>query len=159
MKAPQWAVAAVLLLVWRTVPSAAQQIVEYGPQATATAADPASLTAGGYAALRSLGRTRFAVLAGLGAGEGGDLAWRSELTAQFLLNPRTARGVGAYAGGGVAAADAGDGTRGYLVLLAGVEGRPGASSGWALEAGFGGGVRLSASWRWRRFPPNWRFRR
>lgn len=137
----------------------AQEVVEFGPQVTATAADPASVTGGGYVALRTLGRTRFALTAGAGVGEEGDAAWRAELTGHFLLNPRSITGVGAYLGGGVAAADAGDGSRGYLVLLAGVESRPAARSGWALEVGLGGGLRVSAGWRWRMFPPNWRFRR
>jgi hypothetical protein len=139
-------------------PAEAQQAFEFGPQVTAVAAEPGSIIAGGYGAVRSLGRSRFALTAGLGAGEGGSAAWRTELTAHFLLNPRARTGVGAYVGGGAAAADAGDGANGYVVLLAGLEGRPGGASGWALEAGLGGGFRISAGWRWRTFPPNWRFR-
>jgi hypothetical protein len=41
------------------------------------------------------------------------------------------------------------------VLAAGIEGRPGAASGWFLEAGVGGGARLSAGYRWRWFPRWW----
>lgn len=152
-------VAVCVAVVAAPARAGAQQIVEYGPQVTATAADPASAVGGGYVALRSLGRTRFALAAGAGIAEAGEAAWRAELVAHFLLNPRAPSGVAAYVGGGVAAADAGDGTNGYLVLLAGLESSPGSRSGWALEAGFGGGLRISAGWRWRSFPPNWRFRR
>ena len=137
----------------------AQQVIEYGPQVTGTAAEPASVVAGGYAAIRTLGRTRFALMAGAGLGEGGEGAWRAEIAGHFLLNPRAQTGVGAYVGGGAAVADGGDGADGYLVLLAGIESSPGRRSGWALEAGLGGGLRVAAGWRWRSFPPNWRFRR
>jgi hypothetical protein len=58
--------------------------------------------------------------------------------------------MGAYAGGGVAGI-AGPDDRGYLVLLLGIEAGPGARGGWALEAGVGGGLRLAAGYRWRRF--------
>jgi hypothetical protein len=39
--------------------------------------------------------------------------------------------------------------RGYLVLTLGMEQRPGAASGWMVELGLGGGVRLSGGYRWR----------
>lgn len=140
-------------------PAAAQMIVELGPQATAVAADPSSAVAGGYAALRTLWRTRFALTGGVGVGEGGETAWRGELAGHFLLSPLSTTGVGAYVGGGAAAADAGNGTNGYVVLLVGLEHAPAASSGWSVEAALGGGVRVTVGWRWRRFPANWRFRR
>ena len=149
--------AAVVLL--GAGPLEAQQIVEYGPQVTGVAADPGYAVAGGHVALRSLGRTRFALSAGAGVGEGGATAGRAELAVHFLLNPRARTGLAAYVGGGAAVADAGDGANGYLVLLAGLERSPGSRSGWFLEAGLGGGMRVAAGWRWRRFPPNWRFRR
>lgn len=137
----------------------AQQTIEYGPQVTGVVAEPASAVAGGYVALRSVGRTRFALTAGAGVAEGDEAAWRTELAVHFMLNPRARSGVGAYVGGGAAAADAGEGANGYLVLLAGVESSPAAPSGWALEAALGGGLRVTAGWRWRSFPPNWRFLR
>jgi hypothetical protein len=62
--------------------------------------------------------------------------------------------VGAYLAGGVAAVG-GPADRGYLVLAAGIEDRPGARSGWFLEAGVGGGARLAAGYRWRWFPDWW----
>jgi hypothetical protein len=37
------------------------------------------------------------------------------------------------------------------VLGLGLEHAPGAASGWSIEAGVGGGARLSVGWRVRRF--------
>ncbi|HEU4698344.1 MAG TPA: hypothetical protein VFS40_04140 [Gemmatimonadales bacterium] len=135
-------------------PLAAQQRgrgLELGLQATGTASDPAVGVAGLYAGLRGSSRVRVVTQLGAGVTEHGAAAWRGELAAHFLLNPFARRGVGFYGGGGVAAAGAhGLDTQGYALLTLGVESRPGASSGWALEVGLGGGVRVSAGWRWRR---------
>jgi hypothetical protein len=57
-----------------------------------------------------------------------------------------------YGAGGVAVAG-GPVDQGYVVLTLGIEGRPGARSGWFAEAGVGGGVRLALGYRWRRVPP------
>ncbi|HTG83976.1 MAG TPA: hypothetical protein VL853_04170, partial [Gemmatimonadales bacterium] len=84
----------------------------------------------------------------------GDVAFRGELLGHFLLSPRATHGVGFYALGGAAVADVestGD-TQGHMVLGLGMESRPGARSGWALEAGIGGGLRIAAGYRWRRLP-------
>jgi hypothetical protein len=67
----------------------------------------------------------------------------------FLLKPRERRGLGVYGGGGVAVAGGPD-TEGFVVVVIGLEARPGARSGWALEVGIGGGVRFSVGYRWRR---------
>ena len=145
---------AVLLLAGLTAPLQAQGVRELGLQATATAADPGLAVAGLYGALRTSTRVRLA--ATLGAGRWGrEAAWRGELLATFHLNPASAHHLGFYAGGGVAV-DGGRGTRGYAVLLAGMEAHPGARSGWAVELGAGGGVRLAVGWRWRWFPKGWR---
>jgi hypothetical protein len=131
-------------------PGAAQQIREIGIQAIGTASDPALAVAGVYAGLRTSGRTR--VSASLGAGiSGGDLAGRGELLAHFLLSPDERRRPGAYFAGGIAVVE-GAISRGYLVLTIGIEEGPRSSSGWALEAGFGGGVRVGLGYRWRWFP-------
>ena len=77
-------------------------------------------------------------------------AVRAELLLGFLLTPNRGRGVGFYGGGGVATlAAAGDVTE-RLVALIGVEAAPGRPLGWYLEAGVGGGVRLTAGVRFRR---------
>lgn len=131
-------------------PSVAQQGREIGVQAIATTSDPVLGVAAAYAALRTSGRTRLS--ASLGAGvSAGDLAWRGEVLGHFLLSPEERRTAGLYFAGGVAAVE-GPVSRGYLVLTVGLEGRPRASSGWQVEVGVGGGVRLAAGYRWRWFP-------
>jgi hypothetical protein len=141
-----------LLVVAGALPTAgaAQQIRELGIQAIGTASDPALGVAGVYGGLRTSGRTRLS--ASLGAGiSGGDLAWRGELLAHFLLSPEERRRAGAYVAGGVALVE-GAASRGYLVLTLGIEQRPRSRSGWALEMGIGGGARLGLGYRWRWFP-------
>jgi hypothetical protein len=117
-------------------------------QAVATASDPAFVGGGLYAALRPEHRTRLALTAAAGA-LGGGAAFRGELLGHFLVNPDAAHGPGVYLGGGVAVV-AGPVERGYAVVTVGIEGRPRGRSGWAVEAGVGGGVRVTVGWR-RRF--------
>jgi len=106
-------------------------------------------------ARRVSGQTRF----GLGAAGGSlssDAALRLEATGQFLVSPAVRSGVGLYGGAGIAW-QGGNRTpgAGYLTLLVGVESAPGRRSGWYAELGLGGGVRMAAGWRWRRFPAWW----
>ena len=141
------------LALW-AAPASAQIAREVGAQAVFTARDPVVLTGGIYAAVRTARRARLAVTAGAGA-TADEFVIRGELLGHFLLNPGASHRPGVYAGGGIAAV-AGAEEQGYVVLLVGVESAPGGRSGWALEAGLGGGVRVSASWRWRflrRGPP------
>jgi hypothetical protein len=134
-------------------PVGAQQVTELGIQAIGTLSDPALAVGGVYAGWRPARRAR--VSAGLGVGgSGGEVAWRGELLGHFLLAPTRREGAGFYLAGGVAAVG-GRTDQGYLVLVAGVEARPGAASGWFLEAGVGGGARVSAGWRRRWFPRSW----
>jgi hypothetical protein len=134
-------------------PAAAQQVTEFGVMGIATASDPALVVASAYGGIRTSRRTRISAGLGLG-GSDGRAAWRGELLAHFLLNPTRRSGVGIYGAGGVAAVG-GPVDQGYLVLTLGVEARPGGRSGWFVEAGVGGGVRLAAGMRWRRRPPGW----
>ncbi len=134
-------------MAWAS-PAAGQRVAELGVHALIATSAPV-LTAGGvYGALRPSARIRFAVTAGAGVADG-DVAARGELLGHFLLDPTGRRGAGVYAGGGIAGV-VGPVDQGYLVLLVGVEGRPGAGAGWALEVGLGGGVRIAAGYRWRR---------
>lgn len=148
----RWASPAALLLSLAGLapPLAAQQSQarEIGVQGTVLATDPAMVLGGVYGAVRTSPRTRLAVTASAGA-TGGAFAWRGELLAHFLLNPRSTRRAGMYGGGGVALAGSSGASKGYVVVLLGVEGRPGARSGWFIEAGLGGGFRGAAGWRWR----------
>jgi hypothetical protein len=132
---------------------AAQQVRELGIQLTATASDPALGAAGIYGAVRTSLRTRLSAAAAAGI-SGDEAAWRGELLIHFLLNPTRHTGAGVYATGGIATVG-GAVERGYVVASIGMEARPGASSGWFLEAGVGGGARLAAGFRWRWFPPGW----
>ena len=144
--------AAVVLLLGAAgaPPLAGQQrhVRELGVQATVLATDPAMVLGGVYGAIRTSGRTRLALTASAGAIDGA-AAWRGELLAHFLLNPRTTRKAEIYGGGGVAAAGSGGTERGYVVILLGIESKPGAGNGWFLEAGLGGGFRGAGGWRWR----------
>jgi hypothetical protein len=133
-------------------PAASQQAREIGFEAIATASDPALAVAGAYAGLRTSGRSRISVALGAGVSDR-ELAWRAEALGHFLLSPDQRRGWGPYLAGGLATVG-GPVSRGYLVLAIGVEERPGAGSGWAAEAGIGGGLRIALGYRWRRFPDN-----
>jgi hypothetical protein len=131
----------------------AQQVKEVGIQAVGTLSDPALAAGGVYAGWRPTRRARLSASLGLG-GSGGETAWRGELLGHFLLAPTRRSGAGVYLAGGVAAVG-GAADRGYLVLVLGVEGRPGAPAGWFAEAGVGGGARVAAGFRWRWFPRWW----
>ena len=131
-------------------PADAQQVNELGIQAIGTLSDPALAVGGIYAGWRPTKRARISGGLGLGGSEG-EVAWRGELLGHFLLAPTRREGAGVYLAGGIAAVG-GPADQGYLVLVAGLESRPGAASGWFLEAGVGGGPRVSAGWRWRWFP-------
>jgi hypothetical protein len=144
---------AVAALAAAAAPAGAQQVRELGIQAIGTLSDPALAVGGVYAGWRPAKRARLSASFGLG-GSGGEVAWRGELLGHFLLAPTRRAGSAIYLAGGVGAVG-GRTDQGYLVLAAGVEGRPGAASGWFLEAGVGGGARLSAGYRWRWFPRWW----
>lgn len=130
-------------------PAAAQQKWEIGVQSIAAFADPAAVVGGAFGAWRPSGRTRLSASLGVGVSDG-EVAWRVETLGHFLLSPDERRRPGFYLAGGIAGAG-GPATRGYLVVTLGVEQRPQARSGWSLEAGVGGGLRLAAGYRWR-FP-------
>ena len=131
----------------RAAPLAAQQGRELGVQVVATASDPALAVAGLYGGVRTSARTRFSAAAGAGLSSG-DLAFRGEVLGHFLLSPNQRKGPGFYLAGGVAGIE-GPVDRGYLVLTVGLEDRPAAASGWGVEVGVGGGVRVMLGYRWR----------
>jgi hypothetical protein len=134
-------------MLW-ALPLSGQQTREFGIQAIGAASDPALAVGALFGALRTSNRTRLSGSAGLG-GSAGELAFRAELLGHFLLSPNKRTGTGPYFAAGVAAVG-GPVNRGYLVLTLGVEQRPGAGSGWAAEAGVGGGFRVALGYRWRR---------
>jgi len=142
-----WPSLALVVMMAATVELQAQQVRELGAQVLVATSDPALVTGGIYAALRPSARARLAATVGAGVSDGRAAA-RGELLAHFLLSPGATRKPGVYVGGGLAGV-VGPVDQGYIVVLAGLESAPGASSGWAVEAGVGGGVRLTAGWRWR----------
>jgi hypothetical protein len=143
----RWLTAVALLA---PSPVTAQRVAELGVQATAVAADPSSVVAGGYGAIHTSLRSRLSVAAGVGASDG-KATLRGELLAHFLLNPTRRRGAALYLAGGVAVIG-GPVDEGYLVLALGIESRPGTPSGWFVEAGVGGGARVAVGFRRRWFP-------
>jgi hypothetical protein len=118
--------------------------------AVGVASRPAAAVAGAGLAWRDGGRTRLGGALLLGADEHGGWAGRVELGWHFLLDPAKRAGNGVYGGGGVAVAATAGRTRTYLMLVIGVENAPAARRGTFIEAGVGGGIRLSAGMRWRK---------
>lgn len=125
----------------------AQKGIEGGVHTIATFADFDFAGGGLHLGLRPGGRTRFTITASPGVIQD-EFALRGEGTAQFMLNPGSRR-HGFYAGGGVAGL-AGPVDEAYLLLVLGLETSPGGGSGWVLETGIGGGVRVLLGYRWRR---------
>lgn len=142
-------IAAFTLLVARRGESQEKRVThEWGAQVTGTTGRPSFLGAGPVWAWRPGLRDRLQLHGALGAAEH-QTAVRLEASWQFLLNPQTRKGVGAYVGGGIAGQFA-ESNHGWLVLTAGVEQNPAAGRGWVAEVGMGGGVRLAVGIRWRR---------
>ncbi|HEX6089435.1 MAG TPA: hypothetical protein VFZ13_04660 [Gemmatimonadales bacterium] len=138
--------AAALLLVPQVE---AQRARELGMHAVFTAQEPELFAGGVYGGVRTTRRTRIAVTAAAGSA-GGEFVARGELLGHFLLSPAS-QNIGLYGGGGLAGI-AGDGReQGFLVLLIGLEHAPGGASGWYVEGGLGGGMRVAAGYRWRWF--------
>lgn len=130
------------------VPSqASQRSTEFGLQIVAVSGQPAALVAGPAWAWRPGLRDRLVLTGGLGASQH-QLAFRGEAVWQFRLEPAAEHGVGVYLGGGLAA-QAAESTHGFLIATVGLETSPGGSSGWLVELGVGGGVRLALGYRWR----------
>ncbi len=138
---------AIAAALTSAAPLSGQQGRELGLQAVATASDPALAAAGLYAAIRTSTRTRLSISAGAGFSSG-DPAFRGEILGHFLLSPGKRRSTAFYFAGGIAGVR-GPVDRGYMVLTAGLEERPAAGSGWAVEAGIGGGIRVAVGYRWR----------
>ena len=126
---------------------AAQVKREVQAAVVVTTGAPVAVTAGPGLAVRLGRRDRVVGWAGLGTADG-RFAARGEAAYHFLLTPESS-GAGVYLGGGVAAAED-EGWRGVLIGVVGVEGAPAGRQGWFAEAGFGGGLRVAAGFRWRR---------
>ncbi len=101
----------------------------------------------GYA-LRPPGRLRLG--ATVSAGQmAGSFAGRGEAFVSFHLNPGRETGFAPYASAGLAGALAGSDVQGYVQVALGLEQQPGRRTGFFVEAGLGGGFRVSAGYRFR----------
>lgn len=98
--------------------------------------------------VRPPGRLRVSANATAGDRDG-VLGIRVEGMMSFHLNAGREHGFTPYAAAGLAALATRSATRGFVLVLLGVEQRPGRPSGWFVEAGVGGGFRLSAGYRLR----------
>ena len=134
-----------------TPPLTAQRTVLWQAQTLVTTAADPFVGAGVGVGVRSSGR--FGAGASVNAGTlDSQLAVRSEGVVSFHMNPRRTNGVSLYAVGGIAV-EATDGfTREFLLFALGLDHRPRSRRGWFVEAGVGGGLRLTAGFRFRRFP-------
>jgi hypothetical protein len=135
----------VLLLGARPGAARAQQEREWRLQAlgTVSRAPETFLGAGSGLVLRSRTGTGVGISAVLGVRDG-SLAGRGEAMLSFSLDPLRERGVAPYLGGGVAVVGDRAGTGEYLIAVLGVSLNPGRRTGWFVEAGAGGGLRLAA---------------
>jgi hypothetical protein len=127
----------------------AQSAPEWRVQALGLVAPDPFAAVGAGAVLR--GRTGLAVggtgVLGL---QSNRLAARGEALLSFSLDPLRERGPTPYVAGGVAVQGDETGTREFLVAVLGLSVNPGARRGWFVEAGVGGGVRLSLGIAFRR---------
>ncbi len=137
-------------LLWAS-PAEAQHITVWQLQALGTTAADHFVGAGAGWGVRNLGRLGFGITANAGDANG-SLGARVEALTSFHFSPFRRRGVGGYGAGGLAVAVTDSSSREFLVLLVGLEARPGRRYGWFVEAGVGGGIRISAGVRLRRFP-------
>ena len=140
----------VLPTLVAAVPALAQSVRESQVWAVAVASRPAFYGAGFGLAWRDSQRDRLAPALALGASGDGHFGARVDLSYQFLLDPVKRSGAAIYGGGGLTAAVARGRVAPYLLLVLGVENAPGGGRGSFLEIGVGGGVRLSAGYRWRK---------
>lgn len=105
----------------------------------------------GLSIARRVGRQR--VMLSAAAGTLGDRrAGRGELSVQYLLNADARSGLTLYGALGAACVVRdGSPVAGYLLLLLGAERAAARPLGWYAEVGLGGGLRLAAGMRLRRF--------
>lgn len=140
--------ALVVALIVTATPAHSQGWREFQAGALAVASRPAF---GGLAiglGLRDRGRTRLSLQVAGGAFDEGTAAGRIEAVWNFLLDPQRTTGVAIYGGGGAALSTLRGGRlRGSVLVLLGLENRPGSRSSRFVEIGVGGGARIAAGFR------------
>ncbi len=120
-----------------------QQEREWRLQALGAWAPSSFVGAGAGLVFRNRTRTGLGLNALLGVRDG-NLAGRGEALLSFSLDPFRERGAAPYLAGGVAVTGDRVGTEQYLVAVLGLSFNPGRATGWFVEAGVGGGLRLAA---------------
>ncbi len=130
--------------------ASAQGVREVQLQALVIASRPFFAGGGLGDAWRDAGRTRWQTAVTVGGLDGHGVAARADLAWHFLLDPAKRTGGGVYGGAGLSLL-AGDGrVSPYVLLVLGTEHAPGGGGGTFVEVGVGGGVRVSAGYRWRK---------
>ena len=140
--------AAAVLLAAGPLRAQAGREVQF--QALGVASRPAFGGAGLGFAWRDEDRGRWLGALSLGAVKGGAFAARADLAWHFLLDPAKRRGTGIYGGVGLTAQAAGSRVTPYALVVLGAERDPGGAGGSFVEAGVGGGVRVTLGYRWRK---------
>jgi len=147
-RSPLAALALLAVLAPRTL--SAQGSHELQLHALAIASRPLFAGAGLGYAWRDAGRTRWLAAATVGDLDGRGLGGRADLAWHFLLDPAKRQGGGVYGGAGVSVLAGGGRVTPYVLLVLGTEHAPGGGGGTFVELGVGGGVRVSAGYRWRK---------
>jgi hypothetical protein len=147
---PERALIVALLAAFAPRPGSAQGSRELQVQALAIASRPFFAGAGLGVAWRDGRRARWQTAATLGDLDGRGLGARADLAWHFLLDPGKVRGVAVYGGAGMSLLAGGGRVTPFAMLVLGAEGSPGGGGGGFVELGVGGGVRVSAGYRWRK---------
>lgn len=108
---------------------------------------------GGGAGVRLGLGTRLAGLVTGGRAESGLAALRVEALGTYHLRPPGRPRATLYGGAGLGLLATGNGTQGHVVVVVGLEAAPRSRGGWFIEAGVGGGARLSLGYRLTRVRP------
>jgi hypothetical protein len=144
-------VALVVLACARPAALAAQRGIDVQVQALSLVGAATFVGAGAGVGLRAGLGTRVSLAASGGWLESAGAAGRVEALVTYHLSSFSRPRPSFYGGAGVGVTGDEADVAGHLVLVLGVEARPG--GGWFLETGVGGGIRVSLGYRvtrWRR---------
>ena len=142
--------AAALVGAAAAEPAAAQGVREMDLHVLAVASRPLFGGAGVGYAWRDARRTRLLGALTVGGIDGGEVAGRADFVWNFLLDPARRAGSAVYGGGGLTVQAGAGRVTPYILLVVGVENRPGGRGGSYVEVGVGGGLRAAIGYRWRK---------
>lgn len=141
---------ALLLLASAGGNARAQSWREAQVFATAIASEPATYAAGIGASWRDGQRSRVGLALATGRNADERAAARGEMAWHFLLDPARRRGAAVYGGAGLAVTAVENARlRPWFLLTLGMEWNPAGARGLFIEAGAGGGARVSVGLRMR----------